>query len=115
MSFIPLSQQVEVYTPGPPVTARFGNERPGPGGWRAFRVASWWVHKTEEKDGEFILRTGDLLTVHVPPEAAPEPGGQVRLPDGSVWTVEGNPEDYTHGFHGWSPGLLVVHCKRVEG
>lgn len=115
MAFIPLRHSVDVYTVGEPVVDRFGNERPGEGSWSPVKVAQWWVHKTEEKGDDSVLRLIDLLTVHIPPEDAPTPGGRVRLPDGSVWEVQGNAEDFEHGFHGWSPGLVVVHGKRVTG
>ena len=113
--FIPTPHTVEMYLPGEPAKDRFGNERPGPGSWEVVRVASWWVHKTEEKGDDSILRTVDLLTLHVPVGFGPAPGGRVRLPNGTEWEVAGNPEDFNHGWHGWAPGLLVVHAKRVEG
>lgn len=113
--FIPTPHTVEMYLPGEPVEDRFGNLRPGPGAWESVRVASWWVHKTEEKGDDSILRTVDLLTLHVPVGFGPVPGGRVRLPNGTEWEVAGNPEDFNHGWHGWAPGLLVVHAKRVEG
>ena len=115
MSFIPLNYELEVYSVGPPVVDRFGNERPGEGSWSPAKVAQWWVYKTEEKGEDSLLRLIDLLTVHMQPEVAPAPGGRFRLPDGTVWEVEGNFEDFTHGWHGWSPGLVVVHGKRVTG
>lgn len=115
VSFVPLAQTLDVYTPGSIVRDRFGNERPGAGEWKSVKVASWWIDKTEEKSGESVLRTIDYLHVHIPPGSAPSPGGKVRTPDGHEWTVEGNPEDYCHGWHGWNPGLLVIHAKKVEG
>lgn len=115
--FVPLLHEVEVYTPGELVKDRFNNLRPGPGVWRRVKVAAWWVHGSEERDGQnaSVLRTIDMLTLHVPSEAALSPGGKVRLPDGSVWEVEGHGEDFNHGWHGFVPGLLVIHAKKVEG
>lgn len=115
--FIPLLHVVEVYHPGEPVKDRFNNIRPGPGRWETVKVASWWVHNTEEQDSQnaSILRTIDTLTIHVPPETAPTPGGKVRLPDATVWEVEGNAEDFNHGWHGFVPGLVAIHAKKVEG
>ena len=115
MSFIPLTQRIEVYRRGDPEYDRFGNLRPGKGAWEEVAVASWWVDRTEEKTGESVLRTIDYLHVHLPPEHAPEPDADIRLPDGSVWAVQGHPEDYNHGWHGFKPGLVVVHAKKVEG
>lgn len=112
---IPLLQSVEVYTPGEIEYDRFGNEVRGPGAWAETPVAQWWIHRVEEKGEDSILRTVDLLTLHCPTESAPEAAGKVRLPDGSEWEVRGNPENFTHGWHGWSPGLAVVHCERVTG
>lgn len=115
VSFIPLSQTLDVYTPGAVARDRFGNERPGEGAWKPVKVALWWVDKTEEKNGDSVLRTVDYLHAHIPPESAPDAGGKVRTPDGREWGVIGTPEDYNHGWHGWSPGLLVIHAKKVEG
>lgn len=115
MAFIPTNQALEFYYPGEPVRDRFGNERAGEGEWVAVLVASWWVDKSDEKAGESVLRTIDMLHVHVPVGFEPPPSGLVRTPDQTEWTIEGNPEDFNHGFHGWVPGLLVLHAKRVEG
>ena len=115
MGFIASRQSVDVYRPGEPTTDRFGNLVPGVGVWEQTPVAQWWVHRSEESEGDSVLRTVDVLTVHFPAGTEPSPSGQIRLMDGTVWQVEGNPENYNHGFHGWSPGLMVVHCKRVEG
>lgn len=112
---MPLKQSVEVYTPGEVEYDRFGNEVRGAGQWVEVSVAQWWVHRTEEKGDDSILRLVDLLTLHCPPESAPGADGRVRLSDGSEWEVDGRPEDFTHGWHGWSPGLLVVNCRRVTG
>lgn len=115
MDFVPLNQVVEVYRRGAPERDRFGNERPGKGEWQPVQVASWWVDRTEEKSGDSILRTIDMLHAHLPADTPVTAASKLRLPDGSEWTVEGNPEDYNHGWHGWEPGLLVVHAKKVEG
>lgn len=115
MPFITTPHTVEIYREGAFEKDRFGNLNPGPGEWEPVKVAQWWVHRTEEQGDDSVLRTVDLLTVHVPTGDAPSPGGKVRLPDGTEWEVQGNPEDFNHGFHGWSPGLVVVHCKRTEG
>lgn len=115
MSFIAARQSVDVYRQGDPVKDRFGNLTPGVGVWESSPVAQWWVHRSEETDGDSVLRTVDLLTVHFPAGSEPAPSSKVRLPDGTEWQVEGNAENYDHGFHGWAPGLVVVHCKRVEG
>lgn len=115
MSFIAARQSVDVYRQGDPVKDRFGNLAPGVGVWESSPVAQWWVHRSEETDGDSVLRTVDLLTVHFPAGSEPAPSSKVRLPDGTEWQVEGNAENYDHGFHGWAPGLVVVHCKRVEG
>lgn len=115
MSFIAARQSVDVYRQGDPVKDRFGNLTPGVGVWESSLVAQWWVHRSEETDGDSVLRTVDLLTVHFPAGSEPAPSSKVRLPDGTEWQVEGNAENYDHGFHGWAPGLVVVHCKRVEG
>lgn len=115
MAFVSTPHSLEFYFPGEPTVDRFGNERPGLGEWALTAVASWWIERTEEKSDDSVLRTVNVLTIHVPEGFEPPPSGQVRTPDGTVWDVEGNAEDYTHGWHGWNPGLLVLHCKKVEG
>lgn len=110
-----LRHVLEVYTPGEPVVDRFGNKKPGPASWRSVAVASWWVDRTEEGDPDSVLRTMDYLHAHMLPEDTPGPAGRLRTPDGRVWSVVGNAEDYSHGFHGWNPGLVVVHAKKVSG
>lgn len=112
MSIFPLAQKIEVYTPGEPGRDAHGNEIPGPGSWEPVRVFAWAVNKVDEERGESMLRTIDNLTVYTP--EAFHPGGRVRLPDGSEWEVEGNAEDYNNNPW-WSPGLVVVHCRKVEG
>ena len=113
--FVPTGHMVELYMPGAPYRDRFGNERPGKGEWENVAVASWWVDKTEEKGEDSVLRTIDALHVLVPSASATVPASKVRLPDGTIWDVTGNPEDFNHGFHGWDTGLVVVHAVKVEG
>lgn len=115
MAFVPMKQVLEFYFPGTPTVDRFGNERAGVGSWESVLVASWWVEKPEELAGDSVLRTKDVLMVHCAPEDAPPAGGLVRTPDQSDWEVQGNVEDYNHGWHGWSPDLVVVQAVRVEG
>lgn len=113
--FVPTPFTLEFYFPGEPDRDRRGNLVQGQGSWEAVQVSSWWVDKTEEKGEDSVLRTIDYLHIHVPVGFEPDPGGQVRTPDGEVWQIQGNTENYEHGFHGWSPGLLVVHAKNVKG
>ena len=106
MPFIPLNQVVEVYRRGAPERDRFGNERPGKGEWQQVQVASWWVDRTDEKSGDSVLRTIDMVHVHLPADNAPTPDSMIRLPEGSQWQVQGNVEavSYTH---------LTLPTKRI--
>lgn len=113
--FIECKFPLDVFRVGEPVTDRFGNVRPGPGEWVEVLVASWWVDRTEEKQDDSVLRTVDMLHVHIPISDAPDASGKFRTPDGQEWQVEGNVEDFNHGWHGFVPGLVVVHAKKVEG
>lgn len=115
VAFVPLNFPVEVLTPGETVVDMYGNEIPSGGQWVRAQAASWWVDKTEEKGEDSVLRTIDFLHVHLPPTEAVNAASRVRLPDGTEWDVVGNPEDYRHGFHGFDPGLVVVHARKVEG
>ena len=116
MAFIDCSFPLEVFLPGEPIEDRFGNTRPGPGSWVEILVASWWVHKTEEKGDDSILRTVDYLTAHFPAGDEPTSAAKIRIPgESQEWQVVGNVEDYNHGWHGFVPGLVVVNAKNVEG
>ena len=115
VAFIPSTHALEFYFPGEPTVDRFGNERPGVGEWEVVPVASWWIDRSEEKTGDSILRTIDMLHIHVSEEFVPLSSGLVRTPDQAEWQIQGNVENYNHGWHGWAPGLGVVHATRVEG
>lgn len=115
MSFVPAPHVLEILLPSETTADRFGNERPGGGEWEEARVAQWWVDRTEEKGDDSILRTVDYLHAHVPSSVAIEPGAKIRTPDGEKWEVQGNPEDFSHGFHRWDPGLRVIHAINVRG
>ena len=115
MRFIPAKQTLDMQFEGEPTTDRFNNIIPGVSEWRPVKVAQWWVDKTEEREGDSILRTVDMLHVHLPTENVPPSWGRIRTPNGSIWEVEGNVEDFTNGWHGWNPGLVVVHAKKVSG
>lgn len=115
MGFIPVKQSLDLCVHSGVEVDRFGNERPSDGRWVSVGVASWWIDRSEEKAGDSVLRTVDMLHAHLPADTPVTAASKLRLPDGSEWSVEGNPEDYNHGWHGWEPGLLVVHAKKVEG
>lgn len=111
----PTPYLLEVYTAGEPTVDLYGNKRPGKGQWKQVQVASWWVDRTEEKTGDSVLRTVDYIHVHIPADEQVSATSRIRLPDGSIWEVMGNPENYRHGWHGWDPGLVVIHGKKVTG
>lgn len=115
MAFIPSRHSLDFYTPGTPTVDEFGDEVPGVGRWESTPVASWWIDRVDESAGDSIMRRIDELHIHVEPQYAPTPGGKVRTPDSKEWQVQGNAENYDHGWHGWAPGLVVVHARRVEG
>lgn len=115
MRFIPVKQTLDMQFEGEPKKDRFNNVIPGVSEWRPINVAQWWIDRSEEREGESVLRTVDMLHVHLPSDSVPPSWGKIRTPNGDVWEVEGNAEDYTHGWHGWNPGLVVVHAKKVSG
>lgn len=115
MSFLPLNQEIEVLREGEPVVDPFGDTRPGKANWQKVKVANWWIDRVEEKDGDSVLRTISYLHVHVPHDVAPQPSETIRTTDGQTWEVEGRAENYDHGFHGFTPGLAVIHAKGVKG
>ena len=63
MRFIPAKQTLDMQFEGEPTTDRFNNIIPGVSEWRSVKVAQWWVDKTEEREGDSILRTVDALHV----------------------------------------------------
>lgn len=112
---LPTPHQIEVYTVGEPEIDRYGNKRPGKGTWRNVAVSSWWIDKTDEKGEDSVLRTIDYIHIHAPADELFTATSRIRLPDKTEWEVIGNPENYQHGWHGWAPGLVVLHGKKVTG
>src|SRR5690625_7108619 len=78
MRFIPVKQTLDMQFEGEPTTDRFNNIIPGVSEWRPVKVAQWWVDKTEEREGDSILRTVDTLHVHLPVENVPPSWGRIR-------------------------------------
>lgn len=113
--FIPARFPLTFIRPAGRVKDRFNNWIDGPPVEETVKVVSWWVDKTEEGHADSVLRTIDYLHVHVPSHVTVTGDMRVRTPDGAVWEIQGNAENYDHGFHGWSPGVSVVHAKKVEG
>lgn len=93
---------------------RFGNEVFEDAPFEEVLVFGWMVNPAEEESGDSVLRTIDLLEVHLLPKDFPGASGKFRTPDGSVWAVEGNPKDPNNNPW-WSPGLVTVTAKGVEG
>lgn len=94
------------------ITDRFNNKVMVPGVYQPVLVAGWAIVNTKEQTGESVLRTIDQLDIYSP--EAFSRGTQVRLPDGSVWQVQGNAEDYRHGPW-WNPELVIIHAVQVKG
>lgn len=94
-------------------TDRFGNPVRVLGGWQPVMVAGWWISRVEEKTGDSVLRTVSELSI-ITPAGVLSAEQQVQLPDGSVWEVHGEEENYQNGPW-WNPGLVVVNCKKVSG
>lgn len=108
----PLRFTVQVSGPSFLDTDRFGNARPVLAPASPLKVAGWAINAVDEKTGEQVLRTVDRLDLYTPQLI--DPHSRVKLPDGTMWEVVGNSEDYSHGPW-WNPGLYVVRCTRVEG
>lgn len=109
----PLRQTIYVGTPGEPTKDRFGNEIPGPMEWAPANVFGWAVVRTEEQTGDSIMRLIDDLQL-IAPVGLLTAENEIRLPDDTTWVVEGNAEDYN--ANPWfTPGLVIHHCKKVEG
>lgn len=92
---------------------RFGNEVWVPGPLEDVPVFSWAVVKTQEIGEDSVLRTIDDLEILAPPDTF-SPEQSVTLPDGTVWQIQGNPEDINHNPY-WAPGLVTYHARKTEG
>lgn len=115
--FIRTPHTVEVWREGAPVEDRFGNLVPGPGVWEPVKVAGWSRKRVSEGDEDSVLRTVDALEVHFPAGEEPAPSEKIRIParPSEEWEVDGNADDWNHGPFGFAPGLVKVHCRKVEG
>lgn len=92
---------------------RFGNEKIIPGEPIPVKVFSWEIVRSEEKEGESVLRTIDDLRIIAPPDTfAPE--DTVTLPGGGKWTIEGHAEDNRNNPY-FDAGLVTYHAQKVEG
>jgi hypothetical protein len=52
--------------------------------------------------------------LYVPSWAGIEAADQVELPDGTLWEVQGRPENWWSPYTAWKPGDVVT-LKRVTG
>lgn len=52
--------------------------------------------------------------IAAPPDCPLRADDLVKLPNGLMYEVDGDPDDQTMGHHGWKPGI-VVWLRRVEG
>lgn len=82
--------------------------------WVPVDVFGWALNAVDESQGDSISRTRDHIDLYSPHTVAPTPGQVVRLPDGTVWEVEGNPQNYDNNPW-WQPGLAISRLYRVEG
>lgn len=105
---------VEVWREGTPTVDRFGNKVPGNGAWVRMLVLGWAIRDVQETAGNSVLRTIKQLVVYCSPDSAPTAAGKFRLPDGSVWLVDGGATDFNHGPW-WQPKLVSVTARKVEG
>lgn len=77
------------------------------------RTTSSSVHgSTEDERSRMQVTTG--LTLFAPPGSGITAAHRVRLPDGTVWSVIGDPGAWRSPFTGWAPGDQV-ELERVTG
>ncbi|MCX7542302.1 hypothetical protein OS128_05175 [Corynebacterium sp. P5848] len=114
MPVFPLRLTVEIAPPETQSKDRLGNPVRVPGKYRTVRCHSWEINQSVETTGDSVERVITHLLLHVPPEDKPEPGGKIRLPDGSVWDVAGDADTYTE--NPWfDPGLVGVRAINRKG
>ncbi|WP_157108905.1 hypothetical protein [Corynebacterium aquilae] len=82
--------------------------------WQQVNVFGWALNVVDEQQGDSVSRTRDHIDLYAPHAVSPLSGQVVRLPDGTVWEVEGNPQNYDNNPW-WQPGLAVTRLYRVEG
>lgn len=85
------------------------------------KVIQWSAAKSDAGGRDGVQLTGHERTeltveLYVLPGFNPVLGDLIDLPSGPAgqYEVVGYPEDYNHGFHGWTPGN-VVNLRRIEG
>lgn len=68
---------------------------------------------TEDNDQRAqVTATG---TLYVPPSTVPITAqSRIQLPDGTVWLVDGVPQEWKNPFTGWYPGR-EIQLRRVTG
>lgn len=105
--------RVQVETPGGVIVDRFGDERPAEPETHQVAVFGWAIVKVAETVGDSVLRTVDELQLYAPPDAPITPASVVVI-NGQRWKVNGIPDNYEH--NPWfAPGLVLVHCRKVDG
>lgn len=112
MVFLPTRHVIDVSSPSEIVIDQFGDEHQKLGEFAPLKVIGWAITMVDESEGDSILRTVTQLDVYSPTKI--DAGARVRTPDGVVWEVRGESEDYNHGPF-WSPDAFVTHCRKVDG
>ena len=110
----PVEVPIEISAGFIEVEDRFGNVKLEPAGFSEVLVFGWSVNPVEEDTGDSVMRVIDTLKVIIPATLAVPPETKFRTPDGREWNVEGSPRDSNNGPW-WSPGLVTVTAKGVEG
>lgn len=109
----PLRKTIHVSELGPPSFDRFGNEIPGKLEWVPKKVFGWAKVRVEEEQGDSTMRLIDDMQL-IAPDGTVKPDSNIKLPDNTEWSVEGNAEDYS--ANPWfNPGLVIYHCRKVTG
>lgn len=67
---------------------------------------------TEPSSGRVQVTTG--VTLYCPPSAGIKATSRVRLEDGTVWRVAGDPGQWSNPLTGWYPGDQI-ELERVRG
>jgi hypothetical protein len=76
-----------------------------------------WAPRTRTADTEETDRSAQVSsgrTLWCPPGAPVTAHHRVRFPDGTVWQVRGEPDDWRSPYTGWNPGLQM-ELERVTG
>jgi hypothetical protein len=110
---LPYGRTVTRLRSGEPSYDDYGNEVPGPVTETALDGCAWSPRAgTEQLQGQDTVIVG--LTLYAPPATDLLATDRVRLPDGTMWAVDGMPGSWWSPYDGAEKGVTAA-LTRWEG